>query len=89
MYTLLTFFGALFGRGITGIQAAIETGQTVDEAINSVMAPITAAVMKVIFFTLPIGGGMSVPFVLIWLVLYLALKRHLIKMKFLFMQTLI
>ena len=31
------------------------------------MEPVTDAIMKVIFFTVPVGGGMEVPFVLIWL----------------------
>ena len=33
------------------------------------MEPITNVIMKIIFFTVPIGGGMEVPFVLIWLLL--------------------
>ena len=40
---------------------------TVDDQINAVMEPVTNAIMKVIFFTVPVGGGMEVPFVLIWL----------------------
>jgi len=68
MYTLLTFFGALFGRALTGLHAAVEAGRSVDDAINDFMAPITAAVMKVIFVTLPLGEGVNVPFVLVWLV---------------------
>ena len=31
------------------------------------MEPVTNAIMSVIFFTVPIGGGREVPFVLIWL----------------------
>ena len=42
---------------------------TMDERINSFMEPITAAIMKVIFFTVTIPGGPEVPFVLIWLLL--------------------
>ena len=40
---------------------------TIDDRINAVMEPVTNAIMSVIFFTVPIGGGMNVPFVLIWL----------------------
>jgi alanine or glycine:cation symporter, AGCS family len=36
-----------------------------DDRINSVMEPVTNAVSKVIFFEVPIAGG--VPFVLVWL----------------------
>jgi len=42
---------------------------SVDDSINAVMEPVTNAIMKVIFFTVPVGGGMEVPFVLIWLLL--------------------
>ena len=41
--------------------------QSIDDKINAVMEPVTNAIMKVIFFTVPVGGGMQVPFVLIWL----------------------
>ncbi|MAB74156.1 MAG: alanine glycine permease, partial [Flavobacteriales bacterium] len=40
---------------------------SVDDRINAVMEPVTDAIMSVIFFTVPIGGGREVPFVLIWL----------------------
>ena len=40
---------------------------SIDDSINAVMEPVTNAIMKVIFFTVPVGGGMEVPFVLIWL----------------------
>lgn len=40
---------------------------TLDDRINAVMEPVTAAIMKVIFFTVQIPGGPEVPFVLIWL----------------------
>ena len=33
------------------------------------MEPVTNAIMSIIFFTVPIGGGKQVPFVLIWLLL--------------------
>ncbi len=42
---------------------------SIDDSINAVMEPVTNAIMKVIFFTVPVGGGMEVPFVLIWLLL--------------------
>ena len=41
--------------------------ETIDDRINAVMEPVTNAIMSVIFFTVPIGGGIHVPFVLIWL----------------------
>ena len=40
---------------------------SVDDRINAFMEPVTNFIMKVIFFTVPVGGGMEVPFVLIWL----------------------
>lgn len=48
---------------------AQQTELTFDDRINSVMEPITGAIMKVIFFELTLPGGRSVPFVLIWLLL--------------------
>ena len=42
---------------------------SIDDQINAVMEPVTNAIMKVIFFTVPVGNGMEVPFVLIWLLL--------------------
>ena len=39
----------------------------IDRAINDFMEPITTFLMKIIFFTVPIGS-MDVPFVLIWLI---------------------
>ena len=68
MYTLLFFLGEFFGKGLQFMRFAVEAGKSVDDQINEVMAPITAVVMKVIFFSLPLGGGMQVPFVLLWLV---------------------
>lgn len=40
--------------------------RSIDEAIESVMGPVTAWIESVIFFTVPVGQ-FSVPFVLIWL----------------------
>ena len=34
---------------------------SIDDSINAVMEPVTNAIMKVIFFTVPVGGGMEVP----------------------------
>ena len=48
-------------------QAAVEP--TLDDRINGVMAPITDAIMQVIFFTVTLPGDHQVPFVLIWLLL--------------------
>tara|TARA_B110000444_G_C18663211_1_gene511769 strand:- start:26 stop:211 length:186 start_codon:yes stop_codon:yes gene_type:complete len=57
-YQFLTF---LFATIISTSASAA----TVDEQINSVMEPLTNAIMKVIFFTVSFGGGLEVPFVLI------------------------
>ncbi len=46
-----------------------EAQQTLDERINSVFNPITDFISAIIFFTVPIGGGRAIPFVLIWLIL--------------------
>ncbi len=43
-----------------------QSGRSIDEAIESVMGPVTAWIESVIFFTVPVGQ-FSVPFVLIWL----------------------
>lgn len=43
------------------------TEQTIDQKINAVFSPITAAVESVVFFTVTLGG-FTIPFVLIWLV---------------------
>ena len=40
---------------------------TLDERINAFMEPITVAISDVIFVTVPIGAGIRVPFVLLWL----------------------
>ncbi len=45
-----------------------QSERSVDEAIESVMGPVTAWIESVIFFTVPVGQ-FSVPFVLIWLLL--------------------
>ncbi|MEN0002490.1 MAG: alanine/glycine:cation symporter family protein [Bacteroidota bacterium] len=39
----------------------------IDQAINAVFEPLTAAIEAVVFFTVPIGS-LEVPFVLIWLI---------------------
>lgn len=41
--------------------------KTIDEKINDVFAPVTAAIESVVFFTVTIGG-FTIPFVLIWLI---------------------
>ena len=48
------------------VQPAYAQASTVDEKINSVMEPLTNAIMKVIFFQVSFAG-VTVPFVLIWL----------------------
>lgn len=45
---------------------SIAAASTIDETINSVMEPLTNAILKVIFFEVSFAG-MTVPFVLIWL----------------------
>jgi AGCS family alanine or glycine:cation symporter len=47
-------------------QPVYAQASTVDEKINAVMEPLTNAIMKVIFFEVSFAG-VSVPFVLIWL----------------------
>ncbi|MDA0946373.1 MAG: hypothetical protein RLZZ314_91 [Bacteroidota bacterium] len=54
---------------LVGILPSSMMAATIDDRINQVMEPITQAIMKVIFFTVPVGGDMEVPFVLIWLLL--------------------
>ena len=55
---------------LLSLMPLVSLGQSsIDEQINGVMEPITNFIMKIIFFTVPIGGGMEVPFVLIWLLL--------------------
>lgn len=39
----------------------------IDERINDAMAPLTALMFKIVFFSVPVGG-MMIPFVLVWLV---------------------
>ncbi len=63
-----TFVFSLFS--IVSAMAQTEGGQeakTIDDSINDFMEPITGAIEKVVFFTVPIGD-MDVPFVLIWLI---------------------
>jgi AGCS family alanine or glycine:cation symporter len=48
------------------VQPVYAQASTVDEKINSVMEPLTNAIMKVIFFQVSFAG-VTVPFVLIWL----------------------
>ncbi|MEO1653315.1 MAG: alanine/glycine:cation symporter family protein [Bacteroidota bacterium] len=50
-------------------EATQESEKTMDALINEAFAPVTKVVSDVIFFEVPIGGGISVPFVLIWLIL--------------------
>ena len=49
------------------VQDDSSSSKTMDDRINEVMGPITDVIMSVIFFEIPIAGG--VPFVLIWLLL--------------------
>ena len=56
---------ALLVLGLVPLWAQAQS--SIDDQINAVMEPVTNAIMKVIFFTVPVGNGMEVPFVLIWL----------------------
>ncbi|MGB3618931.1 MAG: alanine glycine permease, partial [Catalinimonas sp.] len=49
-------------------RAQSEPTPTIDKRINDVMEPITAAVEAIVFFSIPLGGGLSIPFVLVWLI---------------------
>jgi AGCS family alanine or glycine:cation symporter len=67
---LLLLFAALFPLIAQAQEAVAEAAEpTIDDRINSVFSPITNFVESVVFFTIPIGGGMEVPFVLIWLLI--------------------
>lgn len=48
-------------------EAEAQATSSIDDAINSVFAPITQVVETIIFFTVPIAG-FDIPFVLIWLI---------------------
>jgi AGCS family alanine or glycine:cation symporter len=49
-------------------QLVLAQGSSIDEAINSVFAPVTKVIESIVFFTITVGG-FTIPFVLIWLVL--------------------
>ncbi|MFM1931498.1 MAG: hypothetical protein RL226_801 [Bacteroidota bacterium] len=59
----LSFLSALF---LPFLAAAQE--QTIDDKLNTLMEPVTTFIGKIIFFTIPVGGGKEVPFVLVWLI---------------------
>ncbi len=48
-------------------QATQATG--LDEAINAALAPVSALVSSAVFYPIPIGFGVSLPFVLLWLII--------------------
>ncbi|MEO0874736.1 MAG: alanine:cation symporter family protein, partial [Bacteroidota bacterium] len=48
-------------------EAEAQATSSIDDAINSVFAPVTQVVETIIFFTVPIAG-FDIPFVLIWLI---------------------
>lgn len=62
MKTLRALFAAIFAV----LTPLFASASSLDDSINSVMEPVTNAVMKVIFFTVSFGE-FTVPFVLIWL----------------------
>lgn len=47
---------------------AQDSGKSLDSVINEYMGPVTDAVGSVIFFSIDFGGGLEIPFVLIWLI---------------------
>ena len=62
MHRIFSLLVALFAL----ISPAVAQVSAIDDSINSVMEPVTNAIMKVIFFTISFGD-LSIPFVLIWL----------------------
>ena len=62
MHRIFSLLVALFAL----ISPAVAQASAIDDSINSVMEPVTNAIMKVIFFTVSFGD-LSIPFVLIWL----------------------
>ena len=51
---------------ITPIVSLAQTG-SIDRKIDQYMGPVTKIIEDIIFFTVPVGFGYEVPFVLIWL----------------------
>ena len=48
---------ALLFLGLVPLLAQAQS--SIDDQINAVMEPVTNAIMKVIFFTVPVGNGME------------------------------
>lgn len=61
---ILIFSNNLFAQ----YEAEKAKATSIDEQINALMAPVTDALMEVIFFKVPVGSQ-DVPFVVIWLVI--------------------
>ena len=53
--------------GLMSPVVSIAQSGSIDSVIDQYMGPITQTVEDVIFFTIPVGFGIQVPFVLIWL----------------------
>ena len=73
MHRIFSLLVALFAL----ISPAVAQVSAIDDSINSVMEPVTNAIMKVIFFTVSFGD-LSVPFVLIWLIGWSAILHVLL-----------
>ena len=51
---------------ITPLVSLAQSG-SIDKKIDQYMGPVTKIIEDIIFFTVPVGFGYEVPFVLIWL----------------------
>ncbi|MBA2237707.1 MAG: alanine:cation symporter family protein [Lysobacter sp.] len=65
---LMLLCGLLLSGLFSGPAHATAAGG-LDEAINAVFAPISAAVFAVVFYPIPIGFGAEVPAMVLWLIL--------------------
>ncbi len=65
--SIATACAALLALMATPAQAAPAAG--LDEAINAALAPVSALVSSAVFYPIPIGFGVSLPFVLLWLII--------------------
>ena len=49
--------------------SALASPGGIDEAINSLFAPVSAAVFAVVFYPIPVGAGTTMPAMVLWLML--------------------